>query len=86
MVFDSLKRFFGLHKYDQTPNHQMELIDEEIDEFEKEIQEYLDYSEKRGPAPNKQPEILARGAAVTSSPLITQEEQNRITGETEKAT
>ncbi|MEA3557640.1 MAG: hypothetical protein U9R75_00125 [Candidatus Thermoplasmatota archaeon] len=83
MVFDSLKRFFGLHKYDQTQNHQMELIDEEIDGFEKDIQEYLSYSDSREPAPNQQPEILSKGAAIASSPIITQEEQRRITGDQE---
>lgn len=81
MAFDSLKKLFGLHKYDQTPNHQMELIDEEIDSFEKEIQEYLHYSEERSPGPAQQPEVLSKGGGIRSSSIITPEEKKRIEGE-----
>ncbi|MFO8050722.1 MAG: hypothetical protein R6V01_03380 [Thermoplasmatota archaeon] len=78
MVFESLKKWFGKNKFEPTPNHQMELIDEELEGIEREIQEYLVYSDESGPAPAQQPEALSRGGARGTSDLITPEEQKRI--------
>jgi len=85
MVFESIKKLFGKSKYEETPNHKMEIINEELDEFEREIQEYIHYTEERGVEPqkptNNQPEVLAQGGGRTTSSLITPEEEERIEGE-----
>jgi hypothetical protein len=85
MVFESIKKLFSRSKYEETPNHKMEIINEELDEFEREIQEYIHYTEERGIKPqqptNEQPEVLAQGGARTTSSLITPEEEQRIEGE-----
>ncbi|MFW3145979.1 MAG: hypothetical protein ACMUIE_04120 [Thermoplasmatota archaeon] len=86
MVFESLKKLFGMGKYQETPNHQMELINEEIDEFEREIQEAMMYSEQSGAKPpaNPQPQALSVGAARTTSDILTPEEAKRVSGESEE--
>ncbi|MBN1391082.1 MAG: hypothetical protein JXA22_10625 [Candidatus Thermoplasmatota archaeon] len=83
MVFEGLKRFFGLAKAEETPNQKMTLIDEELDEFEKEIQEYIHYSDERkeGEIGISQPAVLSQGGGRTSSSFITPEEEKRIDGE-----
>ena len=88
MVFDTFKKFFSRNKYQESPNHKIETINDELDQFEKEIQEYIHYSEERqedkpGMA---QPEILAQGGGITSSSLITPEEEKRIKGGNEPET
>ncbi|MGA1820579.1 MAG: hypothetical protein ACMUHU_06185 [Thermoplasmatota archaeon] len=82
MVLEGLKKFFGLNKFEEAPSHTMEIINEEIDEFEREIQEYIHYTqEKKEPAPTvAQPEVLAQGGGRTGSSLITPEEEKRIEG------
>ena len=63
----------------------MEIINEELDEFEKEIQEYNHYSdEQKGPQGAQQPEVLTQGGGIPSSSLITPEEEKRIQGEEPK--
>ena len=88
MVFEALKKLIGKSKYNETPNHKMEIINEELDEFEREIQEYIHYTEERGGKPqqptNQQPEVLAKGGGRTTSSLITPEEEKRIEGEESK--
>jgi hypothetical protein len=83
MVFDTFKKWFAKNKYDETPSHKMEIINEELDQFEKEIQEYIQYSENREPHEKEvsQPEILAQGGGYAGSSLITPEEEKRISGE-----
>jgi hypothetical protein len=82
MVFDTIKKWIGKGKYQETPNHRMEIINEELDEFEREIQEYIHYTEERTPVPaaNPQPDVLAQGGGRTNSSLITPEEEKRIKG------
>ena len=82
MVFEAIKKWISKAKYEETPNHTMEIINEELDEFEREIQEYIHYTEERGempPAAN-QPEVLALGGGRQRSSLITPEEEKRIEG------
>ncbi len=83
MVFDVIKKWIGKNKFEETPNHRMEVITEELDEFEKEIQEYIHYSEERGgdPSAGDQPKVLAQSGGRTNSSLITPEEEKRIKGE-----
>jgi hypothetical protein len=83
MVFDGFKKFFSRNKYQETPNHKIEVLNDELDEFEKEIQEYIHYSEERqeGKPRMAQPEVLSQGGGMTSSSLITPEEEKRIKGE-----
>jgi hypothetical protein len=83
MVFETIKKWISKNKYQETPNHRMEIINEELDEFEREIQEYIHYTEERQtPEPaNDQPEVLAQGGGRTTSSLITPEEEKRIEGE-----
>jgi len=88
MVFDSLKRLLGFGKYGETPGHKIEVLNDELDEFEKEIQEYIHYSEERkeGQPRMAQPEVLSQGGGISSSSLITPEEEKRIRSETEPET
>jgi predicted RNA-binding protein with PIN domain len=83
MVFDAIKKWINKGKYQETPNHRMEIINEELDEFEREIQEYIHYTEEHKPTPpaNEQPEVLAQGGGRAASSLITPEEEKRIEGE-----
>ena len=81
-VFDSLKRFFNRSSKEEQKVHQMELIDEEIDEFEREIQEYIGYTNEgsvpSSPPSVQQPPDLSKGGAVGDSSLITPEAEKRI--------
>lgn len=84
MVFDAIRKWIGRNKNEETPSHKIEIINEELDEFEREIQEYIHYSEERrdGPPVNQQPEVLAQGGGRTkNSSLITPEEEKRIEGD-----
>jgi hypothetical protein len=82
MVFETIKKWIGKSKYEETPNHKMEIINEELDEFEREIQEYIHYTEERKTVPPaaNQPEVLAQGGGRQTSSLITPEEEKRIEG------
>ncbi len=88
MVFDTFKKFFSRNKYQESPNHKIETINDELDQFEKEIQEYIHYSEERQEDQPRmaQPEILAQGGGITSTSLITPEEEKRIKGGVEPET
>jgi len=82
MVLEGLKKFFGLSKFEEAPSHTMEIINEEIDEFEREIQEYIHYTKDTNEEDTSvaQPEILAQGGGRAGSSFITPEEQKRIEG------
>jgi len=82
MVLEGLKKFFGLNKFEEAPSHTMEIINEEIDEFEREIQEYIHYTQDKEEQDNSiaQPEVLAQGGGRAGSSFITPEEQKRIEG------
>ncbi|MBN1539026.1 MAG: hypothetical protein JW939_02695 [Candidatus Thermoplasmatota archaeon] len=83
MVLEGLKRFFGIGKIEETPNQKMTLINEELDEYEKDIQEYIHYSEERDGMKRdvSQPAVLSKGGGRTGSSFITPEEEERIEGE-----
>ncbi|MGA1866062.1 MAG: hypothetical protein ACMUFK_01200 [Thermoplasmatota archaeon] len=83
MVLEGLKRLLGIGKIEETPNQKMTLINEELDEYEKEIQEYIHYSEERVEMSGNiaQPEVLSKGGGRTGSSFITPEEEERIEGE-----
>jgi hypothetical protein len=83
MVFDTFKKWFSRNKYDETPSHKIEILNDELDQFEKEIQEYIHYSDERkeGQPRMSQPEVLSQGGGISSSSLITPEEEKRIRGE-----
>lgn len=83
MVLEGLKRLLGIGKIEETPNQKMTLINEELDEYEKEIQEYIHYSEERVEMNGNiaQPEVLSKGGGRTGSSFITPEEEERIEGE-----
>lgn len=77
-MFDSFKKLFGKHK-EEEKSQQVNLIDEEIDEFEREIQEYISYTEQPAqPGAVEQPSDLSKGGAISSTSIITPEEQKRI--------
>ncbi|MGA1873726.1 MAG: hypothetical protein ACMUHY_08640 [Thermoplasmatota archaeon] len=82
MVFEGLKKFFSRTKFEETPNHTMQIINEDIDELEREIQEYLHDTDNRpeNKPDVKQPEILSQGGGRVGSSFITPEEEKRITG------
>jgi len=89
-MFDSLKRLFKGGNKEEPPQQKMALINEEIDEFEKEIQEYISYTEERKAqdslSPVEQPQVLAQGGGMTSaSSLLTPEEEKRVLGKKEPA-
>ncbi len=86
MVFDSFKKWFGKNKYEETPDHKMDIINEELDKLEKEIQEYIHYSEDRSSDKStiSQPEVLSKGGGYSNSSLITPEEEKRIDGKPAK--
>ncbi len=79
-MFDSFKKLFNRSSKEETKVHSMELIDEEIDDFERDIQEYMSYTEQSPNNPPKvqQPESLSTGGGIKGSSLITPEEENRI--------
>ena len=78
-MFDSFKKLFGKGPKEEDKNQQVNLIDEDIEEFEREIQEYISYTENpSGPVEVEQPENLSKGGAVASSSIITPEEEKRI--------
>jgi len=83
MVLEGLKKLFGLNKFEEAPNHTMEIINEEIDEFEREIQEYIHYTKESDGQDRSvaQPEILAQGGGRAGSSFITPEEEKRIEGD-----
>lgn len=74
MAFDSLKRMLGFggkaHE-DEVP--QRKIIDSEIDSLERDIQEYIEYTDSRhkeaiGPPPvNAGPDPFAQGGGTTTS-------------------
>ncbi len=81
-MFDSLKKLFVRSSKEEQKVHQMELIDEEIGEFEREIQEYITYTDE-GAIPTslpsvEQPSSLSKGGAMGGSSLITPEAEKRI--------
>ncbi len=79
MAFDSLKRIFGLGKGSQDaasdPGHR-KIIDSEIDSLERDIQEYIEYTDSRkkeavGAAQSGSiPEKFAQGGATTTAQKI----------------
>ena len=78
-MFDSFKKLFGKGQKGEEKSQQINLIDEEIDEYERELQEYISYTEHPQPTtPVSQPTNLAKGGGVTSSSIITPEEEKRI--------
>ena len=79
-MFDSLKKLFSRGSKEESKTHSMELIDEEIDDFERDIQEYMSYTQESpdGPPQVEQPESLSKGGAIKGSSLITPEEEKRI--------
>lgn len=83
-MLDSFKKLLGIGSKHEKQSHQMELIKEEMDEYERELQEYISYTRPEPlegtanpPAPS-QPDVLSTGGAVQSSSLITPEEKKRI--------
>ena len=78
-MFDSFKKLFTKGQKTEERSQQINLIDEEIDEFEREIQEYISYTETPGqPASVEQPANLSKGGGIASSSMITPEEHKRI--------
>lgn len=78
-MFDSFKKLFSKGSKVEEKNQQVSLIDEDLEEFEREIQEYISYTEEPGsPATVEQPANLSKGGAIASSSIITPEEQKRI--------
>jgi len=68
MAFDSLKRLFGFSKGSKQQEivSRVNRIDDEIDMYEKEIQEYLRYQNmKKGPASPGGSQVLSQGGGMT---------------------
>lgn len=77
MVFDSLKKVFKFNsksRSEEIEKRRVNTLNEEIDEYEKEIQEYLSYSSSRNQEPAPQPpapsmpENLAQSGAIATAP------------------
>ncbi|MCK5773563.1 MAG: hypothetical protein KAH57_07215 [Thermoplasmata archaeon] len=78
MVFESLKRMFKFTKESKQEQKQVSYnrISEEIDDFEKEIQEYLKSTKERnGPPVPEGPASLSQGGAVKMTPLEEKEQK-----------
>ncbi len=72
MVFESLKKMFKFTKESKQEQQQLSFsrIDEEIDDFEKEIQEYLRSTKQRNEPPVPEgPASLSQGGAVKMAPI-----------------
>lgn len=73
MVFDSLKKMLKLtnKKEEEIEKKRLSHINEEIDEYEKEIQEYLRYSsqakQNTSPPAPYMPETLSEGKGISSA-------------------
>lgn len=80
-MFDSLKKMFSRSSKEEDSS-KTTLLDEEIDQFERELQEKIHYMEERNSPPSSpalhQPEELSMGGARASQSLITPEEQKKI--------
>ena len=81
MVFDTLKKVFKFNsksRMEEIEKKRVSSINEEIDEYEKEIQEYLSYSSSRKDEPAPQPpapampDNLSQGGAVATTPPAAQ--------------
>ena len=79
MAFDSLKRIFGLGKGPQNAGSspgQRKIIDSEIDSLERDIQEYIEYTDSRKresvgvDGSTAVTEKFAQGGAVTTAGKI----------------
>ena len=81
-MFDSLRKIFGKGSKDEREESRTNLLDEELDQVEKELQESIHYMEERtshtGPPAVQQPKELSVGGAIASPSLITPEEQKKI--------
>ncbi len=72
MVFESFKKMFKFTKESKQEQKQVSYnrISEEIDDFEKEIQEYLKSTKERNEPPVPEgPASLSQGGAVKMAPL-----------------
>ena len=84
MVFDSLKKVFKFSsksRNEDIEKKRLTHINDEIDEYEREIQEYLQYSNQRNtqqintPPPSPyMPDKLSEGGAISSGPANDEEE------------
>lgn len=84
MVFESLKKMFKFTKESKLEQQQISFnrIDEEIDDYEKEIQEYLRSTKHRDEPPVPEgPASLSQGGGVKISP--TEEKGQKPAPETE---
>ena len=79
MAFDSLKRMFGFGKGPQDAGSapgQRKIIDSEIDSLERDIQEYIEYTDSRKKDPvgggqsTSVPEKFAQGGAIMTAGKI----------------
>lgn len=73
MAFESIKKFFKFGSASSQADYEEErkhLIDSEIDSFERDIQEYLDYtrSEDRSPGPEMPPKFAQGGGIAQAKP------------------
>ncbi len=71
MVLESLKRMFKFTKVSKMEQKQASFnrIDEEIDDYEKEIQEYLKSTKQRNEPPVPEgPASLSQGGGVKTAP------------------
>lgn len=85
MVFDSLKKVFkfgGKSKNENIEKKRLSQINSEIDEYERDIQEYLNYSNSRNddqiktPPPSPyMPDKLSEGAAIADRDKETSSEE-----------
>jgi hypothetical protein len=73
MAFDSVKRLFGIGtKSQEAQPAQRKMIDSEIDSLERDIQEYIEYTDSRKhepvgtAAPSGVPEKFAQGGAIAT--------------------
>jgi hypothetical protein len=81
MVFDTLKKVFKFNsksRMEQIEKRRVSSLNEEIDEYEKEIQEYLSYSSSRKEEPAPQPpapampQNLSQSGALATTPPAAQ--------------
>ncbi len=78
MVFESFKKMFKFTKESKQEQKQVSYnrISEEIDDFEKEIQEYIRSTKQRNEPPVPEGAAsLSQGGAVKMAPIVEKEEK-----------